>query len=247
MIRRFPRLNGSLDLLTLEDVLSEETLPILHPDPKVAGLQAPRAEDSPVSVLSFVAAPGSAKINSMAFALAAPIGSRGICNENMPPRVSPSCNEPVATRCSYKSSLPVRETLEMDVSMVDGTLRNLPLSDRDYMKPGVSRTSEKLVVVIDSRQVPLARGQALGYTRLDSKSQVSTSPATLVPSVSVKNRKRGNETPVASRRKEEEEEDRVDESEAQKTSEIVPSGLTLRIRQMGTNFSIHGRKETDCG
>ncbi|KAK6348762.1 hypothetical protein TWF730_009533 [Orbilia blumenaviensis] len=249
-IRIFSRLNCSLDLLVLEDMLNEES-PVVHcSEPKLADSQNIGSGDSEASVPSFAACPG--KINSMAFALAAPMVSRGMCNENMPPRSSSSCDERVPARCSRKSSLSVCETLDscqMDVSVSESSM---PCSSA---LRSLSRSSDKLAIVVDPRQlgntssrgagpvqVPPVREQVLGNARVEPRRTVSASTAAVTPSFSGKNRKRGNETPVASRHQKKQK-DRLGEFDAQKVSEpVVPSGLTPQMRQMNTNFSISGKK-----
>ncbi|KAK6511976.1 hypothetical protein TWF481_000873 [Arthrobotrys musiformis] len=246
-IRIFSRLNGSLDLLILEDMLSEE-LPVANsPEPKFAGLRSVNSEDSTPPVPSLAAA---GKINSMAFALAAPTVGRGMCNENMPPRCS---DERVPARCSRKSSLSVCETLEscqMELPAIESSIPTCSSTLRN-----LARSSEKSAVVVDSRQqtstssrttghiqVTSGREQVLGNSRTELRRMAPAPPALVVPSVSGKNRKRGNETPVAPRHQKKQK-DRLGEFDTQKVSEpVVPSGLTPQMRQMNTNFSISGKK-----
>ncbi|KAK6526675.1 hypothetical protein TWF281_009878 [Arthrobotrys megalospora] len=253
-VRIFSRLNGSLDLLVLEDMLAEEAPAIHNSETQLASLQCVGSEDSESPISSFAAASGSGKISSMAFALAAPMVSRGLCNENMPPRSSSSCDERVVPRFSRKSSLSVCETLDscqMDVAAMDSSVSACPSS----ALRNLSRSSEKLPIVVDPRQhantssrsagpiqVPPVREQALGNVRMESRRTVPAPPAAVMPSVSGKNRKRGNETPVASRHQKKQK-DRLGEFDTQKVPEpVVPSGLTPQMRQMNTNFSISGKK-----
>ncbi|RVD86686.1 uncharacterized protein DFL_004949 [Arthrobotrys flagrans] len=243
-IRIFSRLNGSLDLLVLEDMLTEESPAANCPEPKLTGLQSVNSEDSEASVPSFAAASGPGKINSMAFALAAPTVGRGICNENMPPR---SSDERVPARCSRKSSLSVCETLDscqMDVSTIDSSMSTCPSALRN-----LTRSSEKLAIVVDPRQQLNTSSRSTGpiqvtpgNARMESRRTAPAPPAAALPSVSGKNRKRGNETPVASRHQKKQK-DRLGEFDTQKVLEpVVPSGLTPQMRQMNTNFSISGKR-----
>ncbi|EGX53982.1 hypothetical protein AOL_s00004g641 [Orbilia oligospora ATCC 24927] len=249
-IHIFSQLNGSLDLLILEDMLAEESPAVRCTESKLSSLQTINPEDSAASVPNFATASVSGKINSMAFALAAPTVGRGMCNENMPTR---SSDERLPARCSRKSSLSVCETIDscqMDVSAINSSMPTCSSALRN-----LTRSSDKLTIVVDPRQqlsslsrstapvqVTPVREQILGNVRMGSGHTIPTPSAVSMPPVSGKNRKRGNETPVASRHQKKQR-DRHGEPDSQKVSEpVVPSGLTPQMRQMNTNFSISGKK-----
>ncbi|KAK6508073.1 hypothetical protein TWF506_010179 [Arthrobotrys conoides] len=249
-IRIFSQLNGSLDLLVLEDMLADESPAARGPEAKLSSLQNINSENSEAPVSSFVATSGPNRVNSMAFALAAPMVSRGMCNESMPPR---SSDDRVPARCSRKSSLSVCETI--DSCQVDISAINSSMSTCSSALRGLTRPSDKLAIVVDPRQqfnpsnrspapaqVTPEREQILGNARMEPRRTVSASSAAAMPPVFGKNRKRGNETPVASRHQKKQK-DRLGEFDSQKVSEsVVPSGLTPQMRQMNTNFSISGKK-----
>ncbi|KAF3918013.1 hypothetical protein ABW21_db0203154 [Orbilia brochopaga] len=229
-VRILSRLDMSLDSSVLDEILGDE---LLIPDVKVS---RPSTADSdrPVASLSNLTPTNShLKMSSMAFALATPSGSRGLCNESMPQRPSPlGCGDGAGNRGPRKSSLSVCETIgssEMDISISDACSITTPLPPRHL------RTA-------NSTQVPL-REKILGQsnTRPDARRLASAPSAMAVHEVTGRNRKRGNETPVTSRHQKKQK-DKLGEFTVPKPSDIVPSGLTPQMRQMNTSFSVSGKK-----
>ncbi|KAF3905187.1 hypothetical protein AA313_de0207683 [Arthrobotrys entomopaga] len=266
----FSRLDSSLDLDLLDRVLSDEVPSSLAlcQDTVSSGRSVESCyTETPIHCLNTPLASG--KINSMAFALSTPIGTRGVYNENMPPRPTQLSDDRGSARGARKSSLSVCETVETydrDLSIADspssscssGTACNAPLSIRAFKIGNTCRSSEKpAAIVIDSRQTlynstislstPKATSQResiLGQPnncRPEPRRLASAQPVLVAQEVASKNRKRGNETPVASRHQKKQK-DKLSEFTTPKPADVVPSGLTPQMRQMNTSFSVSGKK-----
>ncbi|EPS40523.1 hypothetical protein H072_5613 [Dactylellina haptotyla CBS 200.50] len=262
-VRVFSRLQTSLDLDALDEVLSDEVSSSSLTE-KATGSRAIDARFSGASIAGLNGLTGNSKMNSMAFALCAPTGIHGSCDENMPQRPTQPGDDRLPYRGSRKSSLSVCETVEtgdMDFAMVDNpsslcsssTVCNTPLSIRAFKIGNVPRTSEKPTIVIDSRQsgqnsvgrppvlkISPQRENILGGPTGHLGSGRPT-PGPAIQEITGKNRKRGNETPVASRHQKKQK-DKLGEFATPKASDIAPSGLTPQMRQMSTNFSVSGKK-----
>lgn len=262
----FSRLDMSLDLSVLDEVLGDAPISPARSD-KLSGAHSVDTEYPEVTASALNALSNNGKMNSLAFALSSPPGSRGLFNENMPQRPTQSYDDRAAYRGTRKSSLSVCETVdtyEMDVSAIDSpasdrsmrTVCNTPLSVRAFRIGNISRTPDKPAIVVDSRQQPqnsgkhlslprpqLERENILGQSaiRPESKRLASAPSALAVQEVTGKNRKRGNETPVASRHQKKQK-DKLGEFATPKASDVAPSGLTPQMRQMNTNFSISSKK-----
>ncbi|KAK6533262.1 hypothetical protein TWF694_002215 [Orbilia ellipsospora] len=265
----FSRLDSSLDLDLLDRVLSDEvpSSPALCQEKVSSGRSVESCfVETPLPCLSTPLASG--KINSMAFALSTPVGTRGVYNENMPPRPNLLCDDRSSARGTRKSSLSVCETVDTydrDLSMADspgsnsssGTACNVPLSIRAFKIGNTSRSSDKPAIVIDARQAGynstanlptpkanLQRESILGQpnnSRPELRRLVSVQPVLIAQEAASKNRKRGNETPVACRHQKKQK-DKLSEFTPPKPVDIVPSGLTPQMRQMNTSFSVSGKK-----
>lgn len=221
-VRILSRLDMSLDSSVLDEILGDELLvsDVKPSRPPTADAERPM------------------KMTSMAFALATPSGGRGLCNESMPQRSVPlSCDDRAGNRGSRKSSLSVCETVgstEMDISTTDSPASlcssiTTPLPLRHFRTANLTQTPLREKIL----------GQS--HTRPEMRRLASTPSAIAVHEVAGKNRKRGNETPVASRHQKKQK-DKLGEFTAPKPSDVVPSGLTPQMRQMNTSFSVSGKK-----
>ncbi|KAK6350351.1 hypothetical protein TWF696_006583 [Orbilia brochopaga] len=235
-VRILSRLDMSLDSSVLDEVLGDE---LSISDVKVSRPSTADADRAKASVSSLNTANSHLKMTSMAFALATPSGARGLCNESMPQRPSPlGCGDSAGNRGSRKSSLSVCETVgssEMDISTTDSPVSTCS-STTTLLPPRHFRNA-------NSTQTPL-REKILGQsnTRPDARRLASAPSAMAVHEASTgRNRKRGNETPVASRHQKKQK-DKLGEFTAPKPSDVVPSGLTPQMRQMNTSFSMSGKK-----
>lgn len=255
----FSRLDMSLDLESLDRALNDESFTPIRSENAPGILSV----DLGTTIPNLSALTSGGKVNSMAFALSSPPRGRGLCNENMPSRSIQPCDDRNVYRGARKSSLSLCETMgacEMDVSTVDSpaftsssnNVCHVPMSVRSFKIGNTSRSSDKPAIVIDSRQqqshMPapktlLERENVLGWSasRPESRRLMSAPSAPVVQEASSKNRKRGNETPVAPRHQKKQK-DKLGEFTTPKAADVVPSGLTPQMRQMNASFSVSGKK-----